>query len=141
MFLLLFSYVILCDFRSVENGEAINRNFNLVISVPEIVLIIWVITFGLDEFRQVVLCFWLWWFIKLDYFNFFCCFSLKWTSAKWCRLDFRIFLPTFGTWLIFVRCVFTLLDWCSGLYPTRDVFWLQGNFYLSFLLIFLGLEN
>ena len=52
MFLVLFSYVLLCDFRKVGQADP-NTSLGLAISIPEIVLIIWVVTFALDEFRQV----------------------------------------------------------------------------------------
>ena len=54
VFLLLFSYVILCEFYPIEqendDGEKIGRK----IRWPEIALIFWVLMFGVDEIRQVL---------------------------------------------------------------------------------------
>ena len=52
-YLTLFSYVILCDFSQVKQPNYYSTSKGLVISIPEVVLIIWTITFGLDEIRQV----------------------------------------------------------------------------------------
>ena len=53
MFLILFSYVLLCDFYPLTaSGNPVTR-LNIAISIPEVILIIWVITFALDEIREV----------------------------------------------------------------------------------------
>jgi hypothetical protein len=51
LFLILFSYVILCDFNKISKPNK-ETSVNLKISIPEVVLIIWVFTFALDEFRR-----------------------------------------------------------------------------------------
>jgi hypothetical protein len=52
VFILLFSYVILCDFYPIEqlneSGVAIGRPVNY----PEICLIFWVLVFGIDEIHE-----------------------------------------------------------------------------------------
>jgi hypothetical protein len=52
LFLTLFSYVMLCDFYPVNNGDP-TTSLGLAISIPEIVLIIWVATFAVDLFVKV----------------------------------------------------------------------------------------
>ena len=56
MFLLLFSYVILCDFNTI--GKSVNKDTNnsyLPLSILEIVLIIWVFTYFCEEFRKFIM--------------------------------------------------------------------------------------
>ena len=53
LYLILFSYVILCDFYPLYQANELTSR-GLAISIPEIVLIIWTFTFGLDEIRQVI---------------------------------------------------------------------------------------
>jgi hypothetical protein len=54
-FLILFSYIILCDFWQVDyvNESKSNANFGMLISVWEVILIIWVLNFLLDEIIKV----------------------------------------------------------------------------------------
>lgn len=49
---MLFSYIMLCDFFPIKS-ELSPTNVGLEISVPEIVLIIWVIMLSIDGIRQV----------------------------------------------------------------------------------------
>jgi hypothetical protein len=50
----LFSYVILCDFFPVTaEGFPATRIESIKISLPELVLIIWTVTFAADEIRKV----------------------------------------------------------------------------------------
>lgn len=51
--MVLYSYVILCDFFPLDKNPIYDLSFNLAISVPEIVLIFWTATYGLEEMRQV----------------------------------------------------------------------------------------
>jgi hypothetical protein len=50
MFLVLFSYVMLCDFYPFQRANPVT-SLGLPISILEIVLIFWVITFTIDEVR------------------------------------------------------------------------------------------
>lgn len=52
---MLFSYVMLCDFypMPVPKYDNDTTHLGLSISIPEIVLIIWIIMFTVDEVRQV----------------------------------------------------------------------------------------
>jgi hypothetical protein len=50
-FLALLSYVILCDYNPVYKAFP-ESSLGLVISIPEVVLIVWVVTFALDEIRK-----------------------------------------------------------------------------------------
>lgn len=52
MFLILHSYVLLCDFYPIDNPGNPATSLGLSISIPEIVLIIWVITFAIDKIRE-----------------------------------------------------------------------------------------
>jgi hypothetical protein len=52
LFLLLFSYVILCDFKEIDYSE-IKDTDDLPITIYEIILTVWVFTFLVDEIRQV----------------------------------------------------------------------------------------
>ena len=53
LFLILFSYVMLCDFYPIPT--IINStNLGLVISIPEILLIVWINVFTFDEIREVI---------------------------------------------------------------------------------------
>jgi hypothetical protein len=52
LFLLLFSYVILCDFKEIDYSE-IKDTGDLPITIYEIILTVWVFTFLVDEIRQV----------------------------------------------------------------------------------------
>ena len=52
LFLLLFSYVILCDFKEIDYSEIKDIN-GLPITYYEIILTVWVFTFLVDEIRQV----------------------------------------------------------------------------------------
>lgn len=52
---MLFSYVILCDFFPLHNVGIAETRFNLNISLPEIILIIWTATYLLEEMRQVII--------------------------------------------------------------------------------------
>ena len=52
MFLILFSYVVLCDFYPIPTYANLT-NLSLAISAPEIVLIIWVSLFAIDEVKEV----------------------------------------------------------------------------------------
>ena len=57
LFLLLFSYVVVCDFYPIPTNKN-QTNLGLVISVPEIVLIIWVSFFAVDELQEVrIICY------------------------------------------------------------------------------------
>ena len=49
---MLFSYIMLCDFFPVAT-EMKDLNLGIGISVPEIILIIWIILYTIDEIRQV----------------------------------------------------------------------------------------
>ena len=58
LFLLLFSYILLCDFEQInkksEHFESVYGKFrNVVVAIPEIVLIIWVSVFVLEELREL----------------------------------------------------------------------------------------
>ncbi|CAF0977505.1 unnamed protein product [Brachionus calyciflorus] len=55
MFLILFSYIMLCDFYPVDIIGKRETKFNTYISVLEIVLIIWILTFTCEEIRQFYL--------------------------------------------------------------------------------------
>lgn len=50
-FIFLFAYVILCDFYPLYVSELLHPM--TTISIPEIVLIIWTSTYGMEEIRQV----------------------------------------------------------------------------------------
>ena len=52
MFLILLSYVVLCDFSPINQANPVT-SLGLAISIPEIILHIWVITLAIDEFRIV----------------------------------------------------------------------------------------
>ena len=54
-FLILFSYIILCDFWPVDYvyESKSSANFGMLISVWEVVLIVWVLNFLLDEIIKV----------------------------------------------------------------------------------------
>ena len=52
MYLILFSYVILCDFYPIYNNRNKQTSLGLPISVPEVVLIIWTTTFLFEEISQ-----------------------------------------------------------------------------------------
>ncbi len=52
LFLMLFSYIMLCDFFPVAT-EMKDLNLGVGISVPEIILIIWIFLYTIDEIRQV----------------------------------------------------------------------------------------
>lgn len=52
MFLLLFSYVLLCDFFPLNSPQKRLTHLGLAISIPEVVLIIWVSTFFIEEVRK-----------------------------------------------------------------------------------------
>jgi hypothetical protein len=52
LFLMLFSYVVLCDFKEIDYSETDDEQF-LPITYYELVLTIWVFTFFVDEIRQV----------------------------------------------------------------------------------------
>ena len=54
-FLILFSYIILCDFWQVDyvNESKSSANFGMLISIWEVILIIWVLNFLLDEIIKV----------------------------------------------------------------------------------------
>jgi hypothetical protein len=54
LFLLLFSYVMLCDFYPIPTNQNFT-NLGLPISIPEIVLIIWVTLFAVAEIRDVII--------------------------------------------------------------------------------------
>ncbi len=54
MFIFLFSYVILCNFYLINENKNYYSTLGLSISIPEVVLIIWVITFLLEEIRKVL---------------------------------------------------------------------------------------
>jgi hypothetical protein len=49
---MLFAYVLLCDFFPVSQDPR-NQHYGAVISIPEIFLIIWAGTYGIEEIRQV----------------------------------------------------------------------------------------
>ena len=51
---MLFSYVLLCDFSPINEPVNPKTSLGLAISIPEIVIIIWVFTFGIEEIRQVI---------------------------------------------------------------------------------------
>lgn len=51
---MLLSYVTLCDFHPIYMTDA-NTSLGLVISIPEVVLIIWFCTLAMDEVRKVSL--------------------------------------------------------------------------------------
>lgn len=53
MFLFLFSYVIMCNFHPIDKQKFNETTLTLPLSIPEIVLIIWVSTFFLEEIRKV----------------------------------------------------------------------------------------
>lgn len=44
----------LCDFFPIYTSNNVSTNFGLAISVPEIILIIWVITYVMEEVRQIL---------------------------------------------------------------------------------------
>jgi hypothetical protein len=52
MFLVLLSYVVLCDFSPINQADP-TTSLGLAISIPEILLHIWVVTLAIDEFRIV----------------------------------------------------------------------------------------
>ncbi|CAF0980027.1 unnamed protein product [Brachionus calyciflorus] len=52
LFLLLFSYVVLCDFSKFETPKYPTTSFELAISIPEIVLMIWIFAFVTEEIRK-----------------------------------------------------------------------------------------
>jgi hypothetical protein len=52
LFLSLFTYVILCDFYPLP-VQPNSTNLGLSISIPEIVLILWVLALFFDEIREV----------------------------------------------------------------------------------------
>ncbi len=53
MFLLLFAYVLLCDFFPIYADGLPSTRMGLRISVPEVCLIIWIISFTFEEIREV----------------------------------------------------------------------------------------
>ena len=53
MFIFLFSYVILCNFYMINENQNYYSTLGLSISIPEVVLIIWVFTYLLEEIRKV----------------------------------------------------------------------------------------
>jgi transient receptor potential cation channel subfamily M protein 7 len=55
LFLILFSYVLLCDFYLINRSPDSTTSLGVYISVPEIVLIIWVFTFAVDKVREFAL--------------------------------------------------------------------------------------
>lgn len=55
LFLVLFSYILLCDFYPIGYKGNESTRFNTYISILEIVLIIWVLTFTCEEIRQFYL--------------------------------------------------------------------------------------
>jgi hypothetical protein len=52
MFLALLSYVVLCDYRQVNQGNSVTTQ-GLSISIPEVVLHVWTASIVFDEFRVV----------------------------------------------------------------------------------------
>jgi len=54
LFLILFSYVLLCDFYMIGQQNK-NTSLGLLISIPEILLIIWVFTFALEKVLEFTL--------------------------------------------------------------------------------------
>ena len=52
LFLILFSYVILCDFYPIHNTTNMWVKQGIYISAPEIVLIIWVFTFAMEKVHK-----------------------------------------------------------------------------------------
>lgn len=52
--MILYSYIILCDFFPINSTGIYDTNFGMDISIPEIVLIVWVATYALEEMRQVI---------------------------------------------------------------------------------------
>jgi hypothetical protein len=53
MFLVLFSYVILCDFFPIYAKGFEETRLGIKISILEVILIIWIISFTFDEIREV----------------------------------------------------------------------------------------
>lgn len=57
-FLFLFSYVLLCDFDQIDKRSKRFQNtyslYSISISIPEIILIIWVSVFTLEEIRKCI---------------------------------------------------------------------------------------
>ncbi|RNA09709.1 transient receptor potential cation channel subfamily M member 3 isoform X26 [Brachionus plicatilis] len=53
-FLILFSYVIVCDFHKINQSNE-KTSLGLAISIPEIILIIWVFTFILEEIYKFLI--------------------------------------------------------------------------------------
>jgi hypothetical protein len=48
LFLILFSYVLLCDFYPIEISKNLSGRHGLLIGIPELLLIIWTVTLSLD---------------------------------------------------------------------------------------------
>ena len=53
LFLTLFSYVLLCDFSPVNQPVNPSTSKGLAISIPEVIIIVWVFTFIVEDIRQV----------------------------------------------------------------------------------------
>lgn len=54
MFLLLFSYVMLCDFYPTYVTNNQTTSLGLSISIPEVILIFWVTSYAVEEIRQLI---------------------------------------------------------------------------------------
>ena len=66
-FLILFSYVILCDFYPIKHVDEENGAIGRDIDLPEMLLIFWVSIFMIDEIRHVLFIFLYKLSVKLNY--------------------------------------------------------------------------